>query len=171
VATNNPDPTIPSCDAIVVPPDVTLKIDASQGMVKIYSHGAAIKVDGGHLVVTGTSDVNSALFDAEPDVASWDGIVVDANAGHERLPSTSTALRSGTTAKDNYGNTATGYAGTVAFTSTDSAATLPSNYTFVSGDNGTQNFTVTLQTPGAQTVTATDNVTASISGSVTVTVN
>ncbi|OYV95734.1 MAG: hypothetical protein B7Z73_02005 [Planctomycetia bacterium 21-64-5] len=37
------------------------------------------------------------------------------------------------TARDAYGNTATGYTGTVHFTSSDGQAVLPSNYTFVSG--------------------------------------
>src|SRR5713101_4780874 len=80
---NNSDPTVQPCDAIVVPPDVTLKIDASQGAVQIFSHGAAIKVDGGHLLVLGTSETNSVLFEAEPDVASWTGITIDAfDAAH-----------------------------------------------------------------------------------------
>jgi hypothetical protein len=74
----NTDPTVQPCDAIVVPPDVTLKIDASQGAVQIFSHGAAIKVDGGHLLVLGTSEANSVLFEAEADVASWTGITVNA---------------------------------------------------------------------------------------------
>src|SRR3989454_857156 len=77
--TNNTDPGVVPCDAIVVPPDVTLKIDASEGPVQIFSHGAAIQVDGGHLLVLGTSEVNSVLFDAEPDVASWIGITIDAS--------------------------------------------------------------------------------------------
>ncbi len=40
------------------------------------------------------------------------------------------------TAKDAFGNTATGYTGTVHFTSSDGNATLPANYTFVGGDAG-----------------------------------
>ena len=83
-ATNNPDPTVPSCPAIVVPADVTLKIDASQGPVHISSHGAAINVQGGHLLVLGTSEINSVLFDAESDVSSWDGISVTASDSTHR---------------------------------------------------------------------------------------
>jgi hypothetical protein len=59
------------------------------------------------------------------------------------------------TAIDSFGNIATGFTGTVTITSSDSAATLPSPYTFVSGDNGVHSFTVTLNTSGTQTVTAT----------------
>ncbi|MEA2328231.1 MAG: endonuclease mitochondrial, partial [Thermoanaerobaculia bacterium] len=59
--------------------------------------------------------------------------------------------------------TATGYSGTVHFTSS-SAGTLPADYTFVAGDNGTHTFSVTLDSPGSQTITATDTVNASITG-------
>ena len=67
------------------------------------------------------------------------------------------------TALDASNATVTGYAGTAHFTSS-SAGTLPPNYTFVAGDNGTHNFIVTLTATGPQTVTATDTVTASITG-------
>ena len=52
------------------------------------------------------------------------------------------------TAKDSAGNTATGYTGTVHFTSSDAAAVLPANYTFTAGDNGTHTFNATLKTLG-----------------------
>jgi DNA/RNA endonuclease G (NUC1)/fibronectin type 3 domain-containing protein len=65
--------------------------------------------------------------------------------------------------------TATGYTGTVHFTSS-SAGTLPSDYTFVAGDNGSHTFSVTLDSPGSQTITATDTVTASITGTTSVSV-
>ena len=70
------------------------------------------------------------------------------------------------TVKDAYGNVATNYTGTVHFTSTDSQAGLPGNYTFTSGgdDNGVHTFTngVTFKTAGSQTFTATDTLTSSI---------
>src|SRR4029079_15457991 len=65
------------------------------------------------------------------------------------------------TALDQFNNTATGYAGTVHFTSSDGAATLPANST-LTGGVGT--FSATLNTAGDQTITATDAVTASITG-------
>jgi fibronectin type 3 domain-containing protein len=68
------------------------------------------------------------------------------------------------TAQDAFGNTATGYTGTVSFTSSDSQAVLPANYTFVSGDGGVHSFTATLKTAGTQSITATDAVTAAITG-------
>lgn len=74
------------------------------------------------------------------------------------------------TAKDALGNTATGYRGTVHFSSTDPQSILPANHSFVAGDGGVFAGAVTLKTPGLQTVTATDVVTGSISGSQTVVV-
>ena len=69
------------------------------------------------------------------------------------------------TAKDVNNNTATGYTGTVHFTSSDPAAVLPANTTLT---NGTGTFTVTFKTatqgvPG-QTVAATDRSNGSITG-------
>jgi hypothetical protein len=73
---------------------------------------------------------------------------------------------------DRVGNVATGvavpYTGTIHFTSSDSLATLPTDYTFqqsyYTADSGIRTFTATLMTPGDQTVTATDTVNASITG-------
>ncbi|HEX9581817.1 MAG TPA: hypothetical protein VF970_11995, partial [Gemmatimonadales bacterium] len=76
------------------------------------------------------------------------------------------------TARDAFGNVATGYTGTVRFTSTDPTATLPTDYTFTAGDAGMHTFTggVRLLTGGPQTVTATDAAIPSITGSGSTTV-
>ncbi len=76
------------------------------------------------------------------------------------------------TAYDSNYNVATGYLGTVHFSSTDGAATLPANYTFTSGDAGTHTFTggFVLQTPGTHTVTVTDMANPTITLTRTVTV-
>ena len=66
------------------------------------------------------------------------------------------------TAKDAFGNVATGYSGTVAITSSDAQAVLPANLTLVNGAGMTS---LTLRTPGTQSITATDRVTMSITGS------
>ena len=72
------------------------------------------------------------------------------------------------TAKDVYNNIATGYLGTIHFTSTDThiGMALPADYTFLAGDNGSHTFTgeVTLATAGTQTVTATDTTVPAIFG-------
>ncbi|HEX8155494.1 MAG TPA: hypothetical protein VF698_20340 [Thermoanaerobaculia bacterium] len=65
---------------------------------------------------------------------------------------------------------ATGYSGTVHFTSTDGIATLPTNYTFTGADAGTHTFALTLRTTGSQIVTVTDTVDPTITTTAGVTV-
>jgi probable HAF family extracellular repeat protein len=65
------------------------------------------------------------------------------------------------TALDGSNNVVTNYAGTVHFTSTDPQAVLPGNSTLTGGAGS---FSVELKTVGVETVTATDTVTASITG-------
>lgn len=71
------------------------------------------------------------------------------------------------TAYDRNGNVATGYRGTVQFTSTDGAATLPTAYTFTAADAGTHLFPagLILRTPGSQVLTITDTANVTITGS------
>src|SRR5207253_729454 len=69
------------------------------------------------------------------------------------------------TVKDAFNNTVTSYTGIVHFTSSDAGATLPANYTFVGGDAGVHAFNATLNTVGSQSITATDTVTGSVTGS------
>ena len=58
------------------------------------------------------------------------------------------------TATDAHGNAATGYTGTVHFTSSDGQAALPADYTFTSADAGVHTFSATLKTAGLQSLTA-----------------
>lgn len=72
-------------------------------------------------------------------------------------------------AKDSSNSTDTSYAGTVHFSSTDPQAVLSGDVTL---SNGVGTFSATLETAGAQTITATDTATSSITGatnSITVT--
>lgn len=66
------------------------------------------------------------------------------------------------TAEDAYGNVATDYAGNVKITSNDSSGNLP---TEVNLTNGVGNFTANIKTPYAQSITATDIGSNSITGS------
>jgi len=124
----------------------------------------------GQQSLTATDTVTASI------AGSQTGISVNAAAASSLIvsgfPATTTAGTAGNfavTAKDPYGNTATGYTGTVRFTSSDSQAALPANSTLT---NGAGSFTATLKTAGAQSLTATDTVTATITGSQTgITVN
>jgi hypothetical protein len=84
------------------------------------------------------------------------------------FPSPVTAGTSGTvtvTARDPYGNVATGYTGTVRLSSSDGQAALPANYTFTAADQGVHAFSATLKTAGRQSLTATDMANGSLTGS------
>ncbi len=84
------------------------------------------------------------------------------------LPSSVTAgvaQRITVTAMDPYVNVATGYTGTVAFTSSDASASLPLNAIFATANQGVETFSLTFETAGTQSVTVTaPGITATQSG-------
>jgi hypothetical protein len=108
--------------------------------------------------------VNIGAYQASASVLTLTGLPSSAVAG--------TALTATLTAKDIFGQTAVGYTGTVHFSSTDGQAALPADYPFTLGDGGVHVFSngVTLKTAGKETVTTTDIVTSSITGSASVSV-
>ncbi|HLJ86061.1 MAG TPA: hypothetical protein VKZ53_04510 [Candidatus Angelobacter sp.] len=69
-------------------------------------------------------------------------------------------------------NILTGYANTVHVTSSDAKASVPVDQAFVPAtDQGTHIFSVTLNTSGSQTITATDTLAGAITASIPVTVS
>jgi hypothetical protein len=68
---------------------------------------------------------------------------------------------------DRYGNVATGYRGTLYFTSSDLVAMqlgkMPADYTFTSADAGSHTFSATLMTPPSQTIAVADTANGSLS--------
>jgi hypothetical protein len=68
------------------------------------------------------------------------------------------------TAVDAFGNTATGYTGTIHFTSSDKKAGLPPDYTFTAGDGGVHNFSATFQSLGLESLTVTDSKDPTLTG-------
>lgn len=75
-------------------------------------------------------------------------------------------------ALDNAISTADTYLGTIQFTSSDTAARLPANYTFTASDRGQKTFSLaaTLLTAGPQTITVTDTTNAALQGAISITV-
>jgi hypothetical protein len=67
---------------------------------------------------------------------------------------------------DAFGNTVTGYAGTVRFTSDDTSAVLPADHTFTPADQGRYTFDVTLKQAGTRHVTVTDTANPALTRSV-----
>jgi probable HAF family extracellular repeat protein len=130
-----------------------------------HSFSATLKTAGSQSL-TATDTAHGSI------TGSQSGITVNAaeasNLVVGSFPSPTIAGAAGSftvTARDAYGNTASGYRGTVHFTSTDAQAVLPGNYTFTSADAGTHAFNATLKTAGSRSLTATDTTTGSISGS------
>lgn len=118
----------------------------------------------GSQTVTATDTVTPSIAGTSGSVAVGGG--GGASATHFAVSAASSAsagvpLTVTVTALTAGNATAAAYAGTVHLTSTDGSAILPANRTLA---NGTGTFQVTLATAGAQTVTATDTVAASITG-------
>jgi hypothetical protein len=122
---------------------------------------SATLVTAGNQTITATDTTTSSITGTSNTVA-----VKAAAATHFAVsaPSSATAgvaFSFTVTAQDQFNNTATGYGGTVHFTSSDGNASLPANSTL---SNGAGTFSATLKTAASQTVTATDTVTSSITG-------
>ena len=124
------------------------------------------------LKTAGTQSITATDTTSSSITGSESGIVVKAAAaktlavtGFPTSPTAGTAYNVTVTAYDAYNNVATGYTGTVAFSSSDGHAGLPANYAFKGADAGVHIFSVTLKTAGSQSITATDTITSSITGS------
>ena len=139
---------------------------AADAGVHTFTSGATLKTAGTQSI-TATDAANSLS-------GSETGIVVNPSTASTVLvtgfPSPDPVGTMGTykvTLDDLYGNVATGYAGTMTFTSSDPQATFaPASYTFTAGDAGIHTFTngAVLKTVGTQSITATDAAN-SLSGS------
>jgi hypothetical protein len=113
----------------------------------------------GQQTITATDVNNPAISGTSPPIDVTPGPAVKFTLSS---PSSATAGQSFTfslSAEDAYGNTATGYLGTVHFTSSDPHASLPADATL---SNGSGTFSATLRTAGNQTLTATDTTTSSV---------
>lgn len=118
----------------------------------------------GSRTITATDTVTSTITGTSGAVTVSPAAAATLNVTAPGLVATGTPFSVIVKALDPYGNTATGYTGIVNFTSTDGAATLPANYTFVGGDAGTHTFSPTLATLGSRTITATDTAPGPVAG-------
>jgi hypothetical protein len=148
---------------ITLPADYTFV--ASDNGVHTFTTAATLKTAGPQ-TVTATDTATSSITGTSSQITVCAAAATTFNI---TAPTSSTAGSSFSvtvTVQDEFGNVVANYTGSVNFTSTDNAVgmTLPANYTFTAGDNGAHTFTdgFTLLTAGSQTITVTDNVTASI---------
>jgi hypothetical protein len=125
-------------------------------------------------VPAGLSGVTAIAAGAYHNLALQPTVVTTLSVSGIANPYVAGAAHSVTvTAKNTSGNVATGYRGTVHFTSSDAKAKLPANYTFTAADAGVHTFSsalspaLTLKTAGTQWVRARDTVTSTITGAQT----
>jgi hypothetical protein len=123
------------------------------------SFSATLKTSGSQTIKaadTATASLNGTSF-----AISASGPATHFSFSAAASAATRRSINIAVTALDASNNTSTGYNGTVHITSSDGTAILPGNPTLQSGSGS---FQITLETPGNQTVTATDTVTPSITG-------
>jgi hypothetical protein len=121
-----------------------------------YTFAVTLKTAGSQSITatdTATPAINGTLSGISVSPAAASQLVL---SGLSSTATAGAALNFTVTAEDPYGNVATDYTGTVQFTSSDTAASLPANYTFTNANQGVQTFTLTFETPGTQSVTVTD---------------
>jgi hypothetical protein len=128
------------------------------------SFSATLKT-AGNQTISATDTVSSSIIGTSSPI-----LVQAATATHFSVsaPASATAGSSFSftvTAQDQFNNTATGYSGTVHFTSSAVKAVLPANYTFTGADAGVHTFSATLRSAGSQSITATDTTNSGIFGS------
>jgi len=147
----------------ILPPNYTFT--SGDSGVHTFSLGVKLKTAGTQWVRA--TDTGSAT-----NTGAKTGIVVKPGGATHLTVTLTSSYAAGAahtvkiTVKDSYGNVATGYRGTIHFTSSDSKAVLPANHTFTSGDAGVHSFSlgVKLKTVGTQWVRATDTNKATITG-------
>ena len=138
-----------SSAGVVLPADSTLT--NGQGAF------SATLIKAGSQTITGTDKVTATITGTVTltvRAANAASLVLDAPGSAKA----GQAFNVTVTLKDQYGNIATGYRGTVHFTTSDPLPTvsLPADYTFTAADDGVRGFQIRLWTPPSQTVRASD---------------
>lgn len=145
---------------------------ASDAGVHTFTNGFTLETVGSQTItatdtVTGTIKGSSSV-----SVSSATAVVTQFLVSAPATTNAGVAFSVTVTAADSGGNTVPTYTGTAHFTSSDSSAVLPGDYTFTGADLGKHTFNngFTLNTQGSESITATDKVTSTITGSASLTV-
>jgi uncharacterized repeat protein (TIGR03803 family) len=121
----------------------------------VRTFSATLKTAGSQSI-TATDTSNSSWTGTQSGITVTPGAATHLSINAPSSVRKGVAFNATVTALDAYGNVATGYTGTVQFTSSDRQAKLPANYTFAAADNGVHTFSVTLNTTGTQSLTVKD---------------
>jgi hypothetical protein len=122
---------------------VALKTAGTQSVTVADTANAAMTLAQTGIVVTPAAAVSIAV---SPLVASTAGVAQNVTIA----------------ARDSYGNVATSYRGTLAFSSSDTQVAMLSAYTFTAADAGVHTFAVTFKSSRGQTFTVTDTANAAM---------
>jgi predicted outer membrane repeat protein len=120
-----------------------------------FTNGITLKTAGTQLITatdTGNGSLTSTLSGITVTAAGMSQFLV---TGYPSPAAANTSNSFTVIARDAYGNTMSGYGGTVHFTSDDAQAILPGDYTFGAADAGVHVFNATLRTTGTRGITAT----------------
>ncbi|HTE66971.1 MAG TPA: N,N-dimethylformamidase beta subunit family domain-containing protein, partial [Candidatus Binatia bacterium] len=131
-----------SASAVVLPADATLTNGQRTFSVTLATAGPQT------VTVADAASSLSASVTVTVNAGAADHLALSTTA----TPAAGASFSFGVTALDPFGNTATAYAGSVRFASSDGAATLPPDSTLT---NGQGTFAATLTKAGPQTITAT----------------
>jgi hypothetical protein len=138
------------------------------GGVHVFSNGVTLKTAGNQTV--------TATDTATASITGSGTVAVTAAAGDHLLLTGPVSASAGVpidilvTIQDQYGNTVTGYAGAVHFTTDDPDGAAPQDYTFTTEDAGSHLFAgeVTLYADGSR-ITVTDMEVDALTGSLVIT--
>jgi hypothetical protein len=145
----------------MLPADYTFTA-ADNGM---HAFNNVVLVTAGTQSITATDTVTASITGAQTGI-----VVLPGAATAFRVSGMPGSMTAGTatpfmvTAKDLWGNTVTGYQGTVHFSTSDPIGSVPADYTFTAADNGAHMFSATLKQAGMQTVSATDTTQSALNG-------
>jgi hypothetical protein len=136
---------------VTLPADYTFT--AGDAGVHTFTGGVTLLTAGARTVSAANVGTNWPLAAGPVTVHAAAAAQLTASA-----PTTATAgaaLPVTVTARDQYGNVATDFTGTITFASSDTLADLPADYAFTAADQGVHTFQPVLKTAGPQSVTVT----------------
>jgi hypothetical protein len=110
--------------------------------------------------VTATDTVNLSVTASQAGVVVTPAVAASISVTPLHGTTAGVAQSFTVTARDAYGNVASGYRGTLVFGSSDTQAVLPAPYTFTATDAGVHTFSMTFKTAGGQTFTVQDTANA-----------
>ena len=132
---------------------ITVSVGAQPDGVGLGDISGRGKLD---IVTSNFGSNNVSVIEAKPVPPKHFGFAAPAVAGVNE-PFAVTVV-----AQDTFSNKTFNFKGTVHFSSTDPAATLPTDYTYTAGDEASHVFNFVLRTVGSQTITATTGTVSSV---------